>query len=359
MKNSDKISDFPSHEILLKYKQNELSVAENSELKNLINENEFYSKAFEGYNIITPSLSEISELKNLVKLRVSKANFNYNYFISILVLNVMFYFLLLGFAKPEKAIKSTVNKILVVNVASSKVNPDRIPAATENESSIILDNNNVLEKTNRAEGIIYQKRLFTDAEIIKPIYTKTIYQTEIEKGLSPVPNKSNVPVKYIDNILVVDYIKMKGKKMTVQNKVISVPAYSEREKYLDDGTTRMKIDLSDLLKKGINAFEKENYSLAIKNLNELEEFFPNDLNVIFYKGMSYYKLNKFKDAIPFFNRAIEHDFNTFQQDAMWYESKSLIAIQNKADAEIVLRKIIESDGYYTNEAKKLSEELHE
>lgn len=357
MKNTNIRSEIPSHETLLRYKRNELSAAEINKFKDLLNENEFYSEALEGYNRNAPELFEIDELKNAINIKIHKSNFNY--FISVLILSVTCYFSLFGFVRSGNEKAEVKSPAVTYNTAPSFPSAENSLIAAVVDSNIILDDNYVVEKTNEPNEIVDRKKVVSGVEIIKPIYSKNIDHAEIEKGLSPVSNNSNVPVKYINNILVVDYLKMKGKKMTVQNKIISVPAYSEIEKYLDDGTTRIKINLNDLLKNGINEFEKEKYVNAIKSLNELEEFFPNDLNVIFYKAMSYYKMNKYKDALPFFNRAIEHDFNTFQQDALWFKAKALIEMGNKAEAKIIIEKIIESNSYYTAEAKKLMKDLNE
>lgn len=96
---------------------------------------------------------------------------------------------------------------------------------------------------------------------------------------------------------------------------------------------------------------------ALKDFNGYLKYKPNDYEIIYKSGISYYNLKNYNKAVTRFDKVIHEGINRYVENAEWYEAKSLIKLGKNPEAKILLNKIIVKDGKYQNQALDLLNSL--
>ena len=99
------------------------------------------------------------------------------------------------------------------------------------------------------------------------------------------------------------------------------------------------------------------YDEALKDFNSYLKYKPNDYEIRYKAGISYYNLQKYDNAIFQFNKVIGEGINKYIENAEWYKAKSLLKLGKNAEAKTVLNKIIVKNGKYQNQALDLLNSL--
>jgi tetratricopeptide (TPR) repeat protein len=91
----------------------------------------------------------------------------------------------------------------------------------------------------------------------------------------------------------------------------------------------------------ISAFDKSSYRLSEEKFSVILGQYPDDVNALFYGGLSSYQLGNYDQAIVWFNEILQQSISTFHEEAEFY-----LAMSHKAS----------KGGFY---AQKASEEITE
>ncbi len=97
---------------------------------------------------------------------------------------------------------------------------------------------------------------------------------------------------------------------------------------------------------------------ALKDFNSYLKYKPNDYEIIYKSGVSYYNLKKYNKAVTQFNKVISEGINRYVENAEWYKAQSLIKLGKKSEAKIILNSIIVKNGKYQNQALDLLNSLN-
>lgn len=110
---------------------------------------------------------------------------------------------------------------------------------------------------------------------------------------------------------------------------------------------------------GILSYNIKSYKDAISDLNKYLEHKPNDFEVIYKLGMSYYYTNKYDVAISKFNKIISTQNIKYFENAQWYKANALLKQNKKDDALIILKDIAKKAGKFSEKAKNKISEIEE
>ncbi len=193
----------------------------------------------------------------------------------------------------------------------------------------------------------------------------TALEPEHVKGDLPTPkvskssSKSNVVLKYYNNLKTVDYSKFYDQAIYVPGFDLSgVEAKyeykaqnNEWERY---GPSTKTISYDSYLKQAMGKFSRNDYKAALQDYRVVLEQFPEDQNALFYGGLCYYNLGKANKAIQFFSQVEKSYINTFYEEAQWYKALSFEQLADYKNLKATLQEIIEQGGFY---AKKAQEKL--
>jgi len=97
---------------------------------------------------------------------------------------------------------------------------------------------------------------------------------------------------------------------------------------------------------------------ALKDFNSYLKYKPNDYEIIYKSGISYYNLKKYNKALIQFNKVIGEGINRYVENAEWYKAQSLIKLGKKSEAKIILNTIIVKNGKYQSQALDLLNSLN-
>ncbi len=98
------------------------------------------------------------------------------------------------------------------------------------------------------------------------------------------------------------------------------------------------------------AFARNDHKRALTELRTVLAQYPDDINALFYAGLSCYNLGLYKKAERYFARAAIHPVGTFDQEALWYQALSTERSQGTLAARPVFMTIAAGGGFYAEQA---------
>ena len=235
---------------------------------------------------------------------------------------------------------------------SKQLTSDRIifnaPLIMAMDSSI-----NEIEKIDSAILLINEEKEIINA---KSSDKKEITEVTITNVIS-----SNAGTLFLSRLLVVDYTNIYTKEITVPNFELTGTT-ADKENKSDNGASELavnsytqKITYVDFLEETQSKFRRNKFKDALKDYRTILNHYSNDVNAHFYMALCYFNINKQKKAIQHFDRVLNHDFNTFYEEAKWYKAMSLHELGKISKCITILNEIATENGFY---AKKASEMLN-
>jgi TolA-binding protein len=110
----------------------------------------------------------------------------------------------------------------------------------------------------------------------------------------------------------------------------------------------------DFLKETLKLFQKEEYVLASQNFESILSSYNDDINALFYGGLSYYYAKKYDKAISFFEKALNNRFSNFIEETQWNLLLSYLANKNIESARLLRSEIVSKNGFYAKRASQLN-----
>ena len=215
----------------------------------------------------------------------------------------------------------------------------------EQNEKVVLNTLPVNADTSHQEQIEEPERIITAAiDSVDNVYAKPA-----ERIIEP---RFAMPVKYLYDLKVIDYSEV-YERIDKKGKAILKGVPANREGKINDNLPVVENDTVTsemLLNECMLNFNTGNYRKAIDNFNKLLNVFPDDLNALFYSGVSYYKLGKYDNALNNLQKVLAHRNNVFTEEAEWYLALSLINNENRNEAMIVLQRIVNQKGFYSEKA---------
>lgn len=101
---------------------------------------------------------------------------------------------------------------------------------------------------------------------------------------------------------------------------------------------------------GLLSYNIKSYKEAAIEFDKYLKYKPEDYEIIYKSGMSYYFQKKYTSAISRYNKIIKGDINKYIEDAQWYKSIALINIGKEKEALTLLNQIVFKNGKYQKRA---------
>ncbi|TNE54683.1 MAG: tetratricopeptide repeat protein [Bacteroidetes bacterium] len=163
---------------------------------------------------------------------------------------------------------------------------------------------------------------------------------------------------YLGNLKAIDYRAYRSKPSIPIEQIIigGTPANQENDEINTEELPERKtasISYHEYLSKSMSLFEKGQYKRALYRFQKILEHYPSDLNALFYGGLCQYNLGQFKQAENMFLQSQTHNFRNFDEDSQWYVAKSMLEQKRKSEAQQLLRKISDQNGFYAEQAREL------
>jgi tetratricopeptide (TPR) repeat protein len=110
----------------------------------------------------------------------------------------------------------------------------------------------------------------------------------------------------------------------------------------------------DYLNESLNLFQKGLFSMAISNFESILATYDDDLNALFYGGLSHFNLKKYDQAMTYFEKAMNNRFSNFREEIEWNLLLVYVEIKNFDKANKIKSEIINKNGFYAKRASQLN-----
>lgn len=191
------------------------------------------------------------------------------------------------------------------------------------------------------------------------------FTDEIEEKTDLSNNRNQNQTITLSNHKVVDYTEEYQKeydlKQVIETKSVTADFETEEdaaeaEKELDE--TTIEITYKATLEKAMAYYNAKKYTLALKEFDIILKEHPNEVNALFYSGLSEYHLQRYQKASGKLDRVLTNPKTQFNQEAEWYKALTLIELKKTDEAKKLLQKISNSSGFYKLKAKEQLKKLN-
>ena len=304
---------------------------------------------------------DIQQLKQSVRLRVDYASSIGVFHIILLVVGVAVFMGVITLAR----IKNTRQQV----VASSTIKKIFRPAKHSEERCLKEDfrnidsafkpsvwrNENFLHaiKSKQRDSLKNETKEF-DLQSMEP---STLSSVTIKKDSSDLLKPSyNSSVLFIGGLKVANYHRYYFKEK--ERDILVKPGRDAQFSGADDQRLWVQersgeyqdIPVTDILRQGLVSFSNGNYKASDYYFSELLKLRAEDVNALFYLGMSNYTQTKYERAINFFNQLMEDENNAFHEESEFYLACTLLKVNRLDQAKPILESVTKRNGFYRERA---------
>jgi hypothetical protein len=270
------------------------------------------------------------------------------------------------FPEPVPPGKTVAEKTDIPEKADNTSEPE-IPVPTEKQVHIIRPDSEIKKIISRKapEKMPLEKFGKEDPSIwMMPIKTLP----EINSGLRGRPEQlKGVRKTFRDTFMYDLKISRYGelyrndpKKIAEYFKGIDAKFENAEKKLLNNEENAFEyVTTSMVLEKAVQHFSKGNYPDALKLFNILAKHNEEDINALFYASVCYLQLNRAKDALVYLNFLTRLENHSFSEEAEWEKVNALIQLKEYKEAEKLLGKIVEENGFYAERANVLAKRVRQ
>lgn len=344
--------------------QNKLLNGERTQAINHLKECELCSEAYEGLKRM-PDMSSLYTLNAKWKLKTggkSSRPFSVNlsgaYAVLILTglisIAVLYFFFFIPSKKPLKKFKETAP------IQQSAGNAEHF---------IITDKINVKDTVEEFQAL--------QPEIKEGIYDEIKKPGEAIEKLEPVGVLKNIPeatlgiikgnskqnLLNIEGYKIIDYSNdykkdedlLKSFNEGLGARYESPEMKSRYEK--DDAKRTIALTYEQAIAEGLRCLKDDKWNEAAGMFNFMLDYFPRDLNCIFYKALSYEKAGLYNKAIDELKPLMQNNNHTFYEEAKWHSALCYKMIGDDKTGRRLLHEIINEGGFYSQQAKMFNTPL--
>jgi len=218
-----------------------------------------------------------------------------------------------------------------------------------------------LELTDNIKNDTFTQQNFTLEIVELSINEDDDAEDELIQTLTKV--KVNYPFTYFYDLAVVDYRRYENREKSITKTTYiysGIAANYESQSTQNQSEFSEKVvDVSymDYLKESIWYFSKAKYRNALKQFDIIASQYKNDLNALFYGGLSNYNLGRFEFALTNFISITVLKDSPFYEEALWYKAKTEIKLGHINQAKQDLELVIIDGGFYAEKAIKILKDL--
>ena len=322
-------------------------------------ENDFDTDALEGWDALS---SEGYSMKKLDKKFLPKNYFTIwgiAFVIGFFITGIYFVYQATGSASEKQ--NSQISKNSQIKV--------------EKTDLVIPTNIEVLVELPKKEQIVAKTIIqdFNQQKSTQSKYSEQSNSIEIDPlPISKIEIKDNVPAAiakerfqgkeiYLHDMKLLDYRAYRSKPKIASKQMIltGTPANIGETSDITETSEWKDIDIPyiDYLNKTMELFSKGNNKKALTRFQLILVTYPDDVNANFYAGLCYYNLKEYLSAILSLEKCLDSKYINFKEESEWYIVKNYLANNDKSKAIELLQNIINNNGYYSIQAKKMISSL--
>jgi tetratricopeptide (TPR) repeat protein len=111
------------------------------------------------------------------------------------------------------------------------------------------------------------------------------------------------------------------------------------------------------LRNAMTMYENKEYGKAIQLFEKVLAEDKSRIGLNLYSGISHMEIEEYAEANKSFQKVIDHQANAFIESAEWYLGLCYLKTNENEKATEVFEEIVERDGYFKKDARKIIKEL--
>jgi len=314
----------------------------------------FESDALEGWEVLA---NDSFDFKKLDRRFGPKDYFFTKGLIGLIALSVIGIILLIQIKPPTTSSVKQTNK----NFSQTKTFTNETTPIISTEAINGTEN----ENNNNSTTIIPIKTTVNIKQTIQRDFDFTQLRLPF-KGANEIQTTSNKAVSiqtkkgtefYLYALKLVDYRNYRSKqiKITAEEFITGTPAnINEASKTnADELENKNNFTYIEFLGKAMEVFSKNEYKKSLWYFKTILANYPDDVNALFYSGISWFQLKEYDNATTAFQKVVVAPFSNFNEEADWHSALSLLKQHRKEAAETKLAEIIRLNGFYAAQARRM------
>lgn len=213
--------------------------------------------------------------------------------------------------------------------------------------------------------LIHKRTRINAHQLPKKLFLPIEKMTGIDIRLPETASKNTVndistvatysDVIYIYDLKVADYnhLYFKDPFENFDLKNYTPPSKENKNSSVFENDSEQHLDAYNILKKGLNYFNKGRYNKAVEQFQLLLENNPQDENALFYSAVALYETGKFVPAIKRFESILKNTNSVFHPEAKWCLALAFNKAGDKESSKRLLIEISTENGFYSKQAKEL------
>ena len=175
--------------------------------------------------------------------------------------------------------------------------------------------------------------------------------------------KINYPFIYYYDLAVVDYRRYENREKSIAKTTYVFSGlganYEDESAQLQSQFTEkiVQVTYMNYIEESMWYFFKAKYKNALKRFDVIASQYKNDLNALFYGGLSNYNLGRFEFALNNFESITLLEETPFYEEALWYKAKTKLKLGKIEEAKLDLEGVIGDGGFYAEKAMELMKTL--
>ena len=204
----------------------------------------------------------------------------------------------------------------------------------------------------KASAPAYKELEMMDAEAVVEELAEEVVVEAAKEYRTTITLSDHKVVNYIE-----EYQREFDMNQALETKTESVsPDYASEEDMKkaekERAEERVEITYKATLEKAMVYYKAKNYVMALDRFNVILKEHPDEVNGLFYGGLSYYHLDKNTEALSKLDKVLINKKTEFNQEARWYKALTLIELKQTDKAKKLLQQIVAENGFYKTKAEE-------
>ena len=350
------------------YHEDKLTAKEKHGVENHLLDCELCSNALLGFALIPVTATDVADVNKRIDTLTGAHQPSFidpKFFIGIaavVMISVSCFFVYRSF---------NPNQTIVADNDPMKNKNELFVSGQPPENTIVLDKKN--EDVKKLIATLPPDVLPVKVEIVHPNEAFTMEMLEMKSPDLIITDKSNsldmdnvkVPVlmigidTFILDLKITDYDKYYFVNMDKLKQVShNTDPVFENDKERDNGSGVYKLQewevttTKQVLRSALLKFNSQDYENAIKLFNTLVKHNADDVNALFYGGVSYYNTGNSEKALDYLTRVMTSNNGSFYEEAKWYKALTYLKKRDADGARKLFSEIVANNGFYKEQAKE-------
>lgn len=243
-----------------------------------------------------------------------------------------------------------------ITAAADAIQPAEIHAAVELPESL---------QVGHAPTDRHARAQFTRAQGTAPLpVERVVVDTTVPRTIAPPPAldstrkaverqpRTSLQLVYLHDLKMLHPKEIYGRDPVVELLARGVDArFGAAEEQQRARGEERRLAYLTFMDEALENFVRNDHKGCLDELRFVLGQYPDDVNALFYAGLCCYNLGLNARAVRFLDRAANHAFDTFHEEAEWYHALALERMGNTSEAQADYQRIAAEGGFYAERAK--------